>query len=1835
MLHCYQLSFLYRLRKIIEHSENTQATVPGYDVRNSIRRISENLVRARDKMNEKSPPGARSSPLDLLLNDGKGRQIDHGEWLTMNIDQIIPTILAVIPSLKKRMHSRKRPQKRELISAFVKRNEQRRKDRQFKRLFSAIFNRHRREIDQIVDPVTGKVTADPIELHDAITSHLSGWHCLNHSDPETDWQRAISDPNYLQSVPSLQKVPQPLLSKLAKSFTRHSQNQKLRDTMKAALNQGVSYEEYMSEVRSKANNKSPGLSGFTINMLKELPEEVQRHLHLGLCEIWSRREDPTMVPESWYARWICSVPKKKNGPITLDSIRPISLYEVLRKVWTSIITARISRVWTELQVLHPTQYGYQFAMGTDTELLQIINVIEDAAEFKKRLILTSFDTTKAFDSVNKPLMVAAWCRLGVPQDIANYLVNMDVGGDTLVKTAHAKSVIGKLKKGQHLRDVKVSGEDAKSSASTVQTFTARDGIGQGDSPSANAWIAIYDILLCALDEIEEDPYRFQKRDGEVSTCTAAAYADDLQTFSPTVEHAQAAIDIVSAFNCVTGFTTNIEKMHCGTNLDENLGEVRVHDRHWTGHLLPIELEMEVVILGVTIDLTNRWRTLRQEIAQKTSEISLPLSRKRLSIETKRIAYEMVVLPTILYKAKFINLSLDEYESLLNPVNALLRSINRLKRTTPEEILYTNHKTAAGLKLSNIVSRVQDFKSGMFTRAMRMGNPARQAATAIIERCFRQQAINYSGRADISISEHNCSWYSSLLERQTSCGTRLYRNSISSSKYASHQPIRELCDPKHLDRCDTLLAQLDITTVRDLTAETRGQPFRRWFVDHPVTSLLTSFPNIPNNEPNILQIGKLYLSASREIHEFCGWEGDTLYFREWKTRTGKCPSVNDPILLVADPQHWEKRTDAFCLDLLAHVYAFGRTNKKGVVTSTRIWAIQPDSTPIRQETVLRTPAPLPPPSPTFFSPYRLFTDGAHRSLLSAQQIVFGVLPCDLSGSSDDSSALRIENSSGGVIYKGRVPIQTLTVTGFDDDSMPNSSSYESEAIGLLAGLTLLGDNALKVAAYTDSSVLLGKLRQYRIKATLEYTADPLISRLHQMISRYQVELNWVKGHPERRAKLKRKDWSPMDIGIYIADQMTKGNVDDLAPLRFFCDNITPTVIQFRDLLPDLVNCTRYQYRRESGVPLAEYQMRLLQQQKVAADYLRNREHTSAALRKILWTQLSIPLAVQALEHNRAISKTRTAKTVFDLYDDDLHKAEEYLQYCPLCQSEQDTTEHLFVCCDHNAVALVAYALVEQQKFPVPQELYECDGISAAQAESLRQTVICLINLDAQTRIGLFNLKQQTDIVSAIPGLHLREDTEKLLGVISRYIVQLLQPTVSATLGLIQLRNAKKKDLERLKQLSDGTKNETEKKKRKYGSRNPFQLLFPTESRVEPIPVTSYEICYGCPSVTVQVVARSAEEASNTVSLLTQIPLHLIKFYRRSEEHSDTYEQIEGLSPQSVNFVSSKDSIFSPLLLFPGGYGLHNFNRYRIIRHNYPRDMHTLYLTKFIVRLERLIVTKHLMRFFGFLRRCSQHAEETDNRHIQRDVQAIQVSVLHRESLSCELLHQFLIWAPEADCLHRIVEYAVISGIASGFSSDLMYEVDRKFSNLPQIARFCDNDIVVYYKHAPSVLPQRPSRQCKKRPQVIENDCNTFDQCRTFHREGRHEPRISAFPSIPPPPSLSSEEVLHSIHLSVKPLFSRYDRVYKQNADVRDKSMCQQIISDSEDLLRDDRVSNLSSIHRRYLRDKLRRAITQVRAIQQEATAYDPTLPSNQCPIVNSILPFLTRQPRRLDNKDPPD
>jgi len=220
----------------------------------------------------------------------------------------------------------------------------------------------------------------------------------------------------------------------------------------------------------------------------------------------------------------------------------------------------------------------------------------------------------------------------------------------------------------------------------------------------------------------------------------------------------------------------------------------------------------------------------------------------------------------------------------------------------------------------------------------------------------------------------------------------------------------------------------------------------------------------------------------------------------------------------------------------------------------------------------------------------------------------------------------------------------------------------------------------------------------------------------------------------------------------------------------------------------------------------------------------------------------------------------------------------------------------------------------------------------------------------------------------------------------------------------MRNQKKKELER----SLPQQEAAERKTKKFESRNPFDFGFPEETQYDdPTPVSSYEIRYGSSSITAHILARTPEDALIAVSHLTGILSSSIDIYSYSGVHPDTVVRIpEGMSTQRVNLISDSNSTFSPLLSLTeevlGGV-LEGFVKYRTIRQAALQDKAECMFVNFIVRLERLIRSGHLICFRDFIRRCSLHAEEAENRIVLRDIQAVQTSILHRAELTSEQLH----------------------------------------------------------------------------------------------------------------------------------------------------------------------------------------------------------------------------------------
>jgi hypothetical protein len=77
--------------------------------------------------------------------------------------------------------------------------------------------------------------------------------------------------------------------------------------------------------------------------------------------------------------------------------------------------------------------------------------------------------------------------------------------------------------------------------------------------SSLIWIAVFDILLCALDEIQSDPIWTMNKDGNLKPSKSIAYADDLFTLQASTAALQKQADVVSAFCLVTGLSLSTDK----------------------------------------------------------------------------------------------------------------------------------------------------------------------------------------------------------------------------------------------------------------------------------------------------------------------------------------------------------------------------------------------------------------------------------------------------------------------------------------------------------------------------------------------------------------------------------------------------------------------------------------------------------------------------------------------------------------------------------------------------------------------------------------------------------------------------------------------------------------------------------------------------------------------------------------------------------------------------------------------------------------------------------------------------------------------------------------------------------------------------------------------------------------------------------------------------------------------------------------------------------------------------------------------------------------------------
>jgi len=202
------------------------------------------------------------------------------------------------------------------------------------------------------------------------------------------------------------------------------------------------------------------------------------------------------VPDWWKFRWLAPIPKDPANP-TVTELRPIMLLEVLRKCWTGLIVKTIMSSVERHSLLSESQHAFRRHRGTYTANLQIKNAFETAWHWKKKLYGSSWDVTKAFDSVSKAIIYLAWTRLGVPPECIDWLIELDLESKVAVRTTWAIEIWEREG---------LQGFDPDIHPGAPETFNPDRGTGQGDISSPHTWVAVFDILLRALELETTDPF---------------------------------------------------------------------------------------------------------------------------------------------------------------------------------------------------------------------------------------------------------------------------------------------------------------------------------------------------------------------------------------------------------------------------------------------------------------------------------------------------------------------------------------------------------------------------------------------------------------------------------------------------------------------------------------------------------------------------------------------------------------------------------------------------------------------------------------------------------------------------------------------------------------------------------------------------------------------------------------------------------------------------------------------------------------------------------------------------------------------------------------------------------------------------------------------------------------------------------------------------------------------------------------------------------------------------------------------------------------------------------
>lgn len=709
---------------------------------------------------------------------------------------------------------------------------------------------------------------DPEEIHNQLLDKFQTWFARSDhpsaSLPRDSWVQWTQNPALLQSYLLNQGIPMTVCQVLMKGIL-HPGLTKLAGVVLDMAAVEPTHAEFLIAIRNAPKGKAPGPSGLTYNMIKGWSDTVSRWAYDCLLRLW--RSDSTEL--WWNSKLLYPIPKTENP--TLDTLRPIMLLESLRKLWMKIIIQKVMHSWELHKVLCPAQYGFRKGRQTGHAILQVINAMEEAEEEATVIYMSSWDITRAFDSITRPVIMISLQRLGLHRQLAEKIAFMDNGDQIFPATPWYRY-----------------------STHTAPSFSSHKGTGQGDVSSPALWTAFFDMLLRALESVPSD-FHVRGLDGNISRIGDTAFADDLLSATATRGNLQRKADVVSGFALAFGLDLALHKFRTQAvtwgreHLIEGTG-IDIHSSNWVSNHIRYTEDDNIKYLGSRQNWSNNGETDSATISALMKNTAAILAPKATSPEMVVMVDSLVPQAQANYMGQFGAWSFAHYQSWDTPLLGVHKSNLHAQRSHPTALL-CGPKSHGGLGIQSVSTRLQKSKYSLLNSMLLSSDlQTRRAAYGLLERGARASntsLMDYGSYINSSGFPSRVNyWIRSLAEFMAFTGTTL-RLLPKWETNLLDQPISVL-GPISLSM-KTRLVQLGISRVGDMIYDSDGTgTFRLFTLPNHLLVSGESFPQTPTlpsltHQRLYFRPGQVWLSTGSGIYadEILGWRGYNIILRRWE------------------------------------------------------------------------------------------------------------------------------------------------------------------------------------------------------------------------------------------------------------------------------------------------------------------------------------------------------------------------------------------------------------------------------------------------------------------------------------------------------------------------------------------------------------------------------------------------------------------------------------------------------------------------------------------------------------------------------------------------------------------------------------------------------------------------------------------------------------------------------------------------------------------------------------------------------------------------------------------